>query len=518
MNKITKTVQLLIEEIENSKAPLIKYIATFFAILTVRNLLELYSSEAFMLTVRYQHYYFFNISLALALMVYLKNITKGSYGNVARLILLMHVLVITPPLVDLLISGGDGFKIGYLMPKTFSQYFVDFISFFGSYNYFLYGFTKVSSRGLSPGLLVEMIVVLCFAFIYFRLKGVSIAKTFLATFGLYLILFLYATFPHAVGLIHSIFFRVVPADDYWLTNFFLITILILAGIVFTQERKSYFKEIVKDLRFFRVLHYVLMFTWGALINYSTRLEFFKGIAITPLPIFHFILISSAILFACIFSAISNNLEDIEIDKVSNPSRPSLTQSIPLDVYKRLSWAFLGLSMICAYTVNIRVLFFICLWIGIYYIYSNPPLRLKRVPFLSKFLIGLNSLCMVILGHSFLSENFFVPTGFVLLVLIGFSLVINFIDIKDYEGDKKAGIVTLPTLLGVEKAKAIIAILFLAVYPLPALIFGNGIAIIPLALLGALQYFYIRRVDYSEKPIFIIYFLTMIIFFVLTVTV
>jgi 4-hydroxybenzoate polyprenyltransferase len=47
----------------------------------------------------------------------------------------------------------------------------------------------------------------------------------------------------------------------------------------------------------------------------------------------------------------------------------------------------------------------------------------------------------------------------------YGVLLNFIDLKDYEGDRRAGIFTLPVLLGLRRAQWLLAVLFVALYPL-----------------------------------------------------
>src|SRR5205085_9038295 len=99
-----------------------------------------------------------------------------------------------------------------------------------------------------------------------------------------------------------------------------------------------------------------------------------------------------------------------------------------------------------------------------YIYSMPPIRFKRVLLFSKLIIAINSLAMILLGYRLLNGDIlFFPAVIIPLLLIGFTLTANVIDIKDYEGDKIGGIITLPGLLGLYWSKLIIGMAFLVTY-------------------------------------------------------
>jgi len=126
--------------------------------------------------------------------------------------------------------------------------------------------------------------------------------------------------------------------------------------------------------------------------------------------------------------------------------------------------FLGLALFYAGVVNFPTFFIISLFIGNYFLYSAPPLRIKRIPFFSKLLISLNSLILIILGFFIITGSIInFPWEITIVFLIGATAVANFIDIKDYEGDKKVGVKTLPVILGIRKAKFLISLFFILTY-------------------------------------------------------
>lgn len=159
----------------------------------------------------------------------------------------------------------------------------------------------------------------------------------------------------------------------------------------------------------------------------------------------------------------------------------------------------------------------------------PPLRLKRIPFLSKLPILINSWALIILGFNGLNnlnilyflkfvqdfgekfDNFFLLGG---LFLFSCLLAINFIDIKDYEGDKKEKIKTLPVLMGLARGKLLIGGGFLMAYVFAGLLIGNQIIFWLSVFLGLIQFYFVNRKKYQEWPIFAVYLASLIVLFVL----
>jgi len=147
------------------------------------------------------------------------------------------------------------------------------------------------------------------------------------------------------------------------------------------------------------------------------------------------------------------------------------------------------------------------------LYSCPPLRLKRIIFLSNLCIGLAS------GFVFL-QGIFLVTGNIplsgmqsqlfLMIIFIFFLGSNLKDIKDYSGDKKGKILTLPTLLGEKKSKLIISVMLSFAFFLSVIIL-NLINLIPIAIICSIAVFYfINKKRYRETPVFVVYFIFFII--------
>ncbi len=116
----------------------------------------------------------------------------------------------------------------------------------------------------------------------------------------------------------------------------------------------------------------------------------------------------------------------------------------------------------------------------YFLYSMPPLQLKRVTFFSKLLISLNSLILVLLGQLFHSGDFGLPLNIIIFFFVCVTATLNFIDLKDYEGDKNAGIKTLPVALGLDRSKKVIGLFFFISYMTAGLAFSNSLILLPIA--------------------------------------
>ncbi len=291
-----------------------------------------------------------------------------------------------------------------------------------------------------------------------------------------------------------------------MTGLYLIPLFILFWWFFYALRKDYFLAVLRDIRPWRLIHFEAMLWTGIfLAKFFLPDTFSFGADKSPAAFS----LMAAVVFAWLFSVLTNNIVDHEIDKVANKKRPTVTSAIPLSYYKVLAAVFFGMAIIYSAAVDFTAFFLILVFVGNYFLYSMPPLRLKRVTFFSKGLIALNSLVILMLGYYLASGTIMVPGKITLFFMVFMTAALNFIDIKDYEGDKRAGIKTLPVILGQKEAKLLISFFVAASYAFLLLIFPDYHLSPVAAALGTSQVVFINKNPYREKPIFLIYFLTIL---------
>ena len=293
------------------------------------------------------------------------------------------------------------------------------------------------------------------------------------------------------------------------THLALIT-LFLCGLALSYLFwKKTFLVILQDIRPLRIVYYNLLVAFGFLLalrhsQFEPSIETYAAAAVLAITS----------IFAALTIIITNNIADIDIDKISNKDRPLVASKIDIKTYKRIAWASLFLAMLYSYSVS-HVAFFITLF-GIvnYSLYSMPPIRLKRVPVFSKFIISINSLLAAMLGFTLINphiQDFPWPLAAYLLVVS--TLLANFIDLKDYEGDKQTGIRTLPVIFGLKRSKKIIGVAFMLAH-LSVYFLIQDLSIVALFFLfGLLQFFLITRKNYIEKPVFSILLIALAIFII-----
>jgi len=485
----------LIENIENSTISFHYFVLSFFFVTFLRSFLECFSDTEALGTIKpilILDYTLSYIVFAVAIILLLHLATKTEVIKVAKVVLSGFIILVSVPFTDMLLSGGKGYDIAYLLPEIHGNLFLRFITFFGEF--------YSSGLGATPGIRIEIAFVLLGAFIYFFLKKLKFLKNIFCVFLLYSIIFSVFATPYASKLLLTIL-NLEMEHPQILTVYFFPVILFLLGLsLFYFADKNYFKIILKDARPFRLAYYETMFFLGILIALK-NFDF----TLNSQLVFSFIFIPISIAFAWIYSVMTNNLQDCEIDKISNKGRPLIKGNIDSITYKKISWFLLFFALAYSGLVGFVAFFLILLFIGNYFLYSMPPFRLKRVTFFSKSLIALNSLILVMLGFNLASgipiENFPITNPVFFLVLLLLTALINFIDIKDYEGDKQAGIKTLPVWLGLKRSKIVISIFFALTYSLICFMAKEIATLVFFLLAGCLVVFFINREDYKEKYVF-----------------
>lgn len=192
-----------------------------------------------------------------------------------------------------------------------------------------------------------------------------------------------------------------------------------------------------------IIHWILSIILGlTLVEVSIRIEL--------------ILLSSiSFILAWFFAVGINDYYDIEIDKITNPTRPLITERLaPRDVKIFFIVSAISSLVLAIFCDLLNAKFGITLLTGIYLLlailYSTPPFRIKsKTPF-SSLVIGLvTSECILIGGVLTEMTLLYISYAIILGFLVTFISAAK--DLKDIEGDKTAGIPTIPVNYGPEKA-------------------------------------------------------------------
>ncbi len=524
----------IIEKLENQKITLTAWLVSFFVVVFLRGLLEIYSSRANLFRLELYPFSFFHfpaffllITLLIILVLHLS--TKEKIEKVTKIALFAFLIALLPPIIDLVATGGQrGVAIQYwpppkilinipnilqLFPETVFQN-VQGILFSGQTTAFvdpiLYKFNY--------GLKVQWSVIFLGLIWYIFLKTRNILKVFMGLIFLYFIDFSFYIFSpvKASGLYSSLnfFFQA----HHIIFSSYLICICILASVWLYSFNKEKFITFFKNIRPLRILHNVALLGLGL---YLAKIPIFNPISLNFADWMLVITAFISVILLYFWEMGYDDLSDEKIDKISNPSRPLASGKFTRDEFKGLNNVFLITSLIASFAVGYSFFVFVLLRSMVSYLYISPPFRLKRFPVLATFVRALAFLLTVYAGFLLLPTDtiFAFPIKLAIFILIVFTLGTTVKDIKDYQGDKAGGIYTIPVIFGPEKGKIIIGLLSLIAFILCPIFFSNyfKILISPALLAGVLSFLIINKKDHGKKEaacLFLIYF-SFGLFFILT---
>lgn len=282
----------------------------------------------------------------------------------------------------------------------------------------------------------------------------------------------------------------------------LYCISLLPACVLVALDRSLFLEMLADIRIGRILHYFILFLFGFTLYTGSWEHALETASIAWDKGFLYFL---SLVYAAVFAIASNNREDLEIDRISNPDRPLVKGTVNVTKYLFVARTSLVVSLLIACWAGPVFLAAIAAISGVYFLYSCRPFRLKRFVFLAKFLIGTNTLISAVCGFVAAGGAFAdFPAFWLFFILVPVSLMANFVDLKDTVGDRLAGIRTLPVLLGDTNAKYLISLFTVAAYALVLAYFGSVWILLAVLPVCAVHLFLLLKKNYLEKPLFLLH--------------
>jgi 4-hydroxybenzoate polyprenyltransferase len=536
MNRFKEYLSSLLLSIGRQPISAAQWIIGASGILIIRFFLENFSSSAVSGIIASDaptlvHYWLFFVTVSLAtcwlISYFLPEYSKQLYKY------MLFGLVVTwiAPLIDL----ASGNKMAYIFDGSTKALLVDFCTFFGPF----------VDRGISLGIRIELGCILLgiFGAVYALRK--SLWRAVAAAFSLYVLMFFFVALPSIVYIFHMS----VSSDGAQflfgsaVMNYFAMSDgasligshFLHQSISFVTQTRSieiYFDVAMADLLYFlgivsaalyvarafpgkitlllknsrpeRIIHFLVLSAAGMIAAQSS--VFSRGIEWQDIATIFIVFISYY--FAWMFAVGVNDIEDIEIDIVSNADRPFTRGALSESDMRSANAFFLAASLIGGFLAGHYAFYCLLVFTSAYYIYSAAPLRLKRVPVLSTFLIAVASLSAAVAGFFTLNDDptfsaFALPWA--LLILVAFTLIINVKDIKDIDGDTKAGVPTIPVIFGAKQGKHITGGLFALAFLLVPIVFDRPALLtisIPAACLG---YWLVNRQAYKEIYAFILYF-------------
>lgn len=490
------------------------WMASALGIILIRDCLEsLVSLGSFPIPVLFHllHVPIFFISLLLAIILVLHFFSRVEIIKVSRVGLMFFSIILLPVLLDFFISLAVKRDVVY-------QYIMEepgknSLLFFNP-------FVKLSQITFS--LRVEIACITLLSFIYIRLKRSRFWVSLLGAFCVFVLCLFYGSIPAVLTELTVFFFRFLlflskfiylnmppklmgVVDERVIVIIQLLLTLFLVIIWFWRYDARKCQALWRNFRWMRVSHYILLVMMGAVL-------YFYDVRETDL----FILVKImgmilAMFFACQFCAVTNDIFDKEGDRISNRDRPLVAGALSEGEYLKVGFVYLALALCFAVWVSGACFMILLSFIALYFIYSAPPFRLKRFYPLNPVIIGIEAVLAFLLGQMSLAPQerqmpFYPPTLGLLFAI--FLLSSHIKDLKDIEGDRSAKVLTLPVLLGENRARrASAAFVFLSYLLAPFLfsfVFYHAFIFALAFFFGMANFFYISKQDSQEKFIFATY--------------
>lgn len=539
-------IKRILASIEKQDISISMWLKGLIGIIFIRYLLETFSNHPLSYTATdfiiaqdfstsiHISVFFLASALGLSLIIYF--FTK--YQPVYKVILFGLTILWFAPSFDIISTGGVGAQMTYYFNNNL-KLFSDILSFFSPH----------INMGVTLGMRVEVIIALCgIGILVWTLKK-NVKTVILSVLASFIFIFVLLALPGVIYtvshptlsvttssqtrtfimdstlnsnlVINTIHGNLQPKTNSVLIElgfdklmslcFYLLSI-IFAGIWFFQTQKAKFLAVMRNSRPERVGFYLALLGIGMFFAYWQGLG---GIS-NWVDIMSIIVLAISWYGAWMFAVHTNDIADIRIDSISNPTRPIINKELSVTEMQEVSYIWLVVSLLGAFSVSYYSFFLILIFTAAYYIYSAEPLRLKRFPIVSSFLISLACLSTILAGFFFISVSKVAttfPTLMALGIIIIFTLAVNIRDLKDVAGDKSDGIYTLPVIFG-KYGQQIVAVMFACSFllvPLLLSFYSLYVLALPASLLG---YYLVNRKPFEEKYIFDLYFVFALLMIVL----
>lgn len=523
-------------KIEHAEITLREWILGFFCIVFVRILLENFSNVSLSGFVTSDaptiiHYFLFFVGVVLSLLLVWR-IFIPDHRSGEKFALFGAIVMWLPPIFDLIVSAGKGYRLAYPSVYSLGALFRDVFAFWG----------MARINGATPGIYLEILLITGGVFLYAIFATKSAIRSVAAAVFSYLTIFAWSMTPSILTIIGNffagngayqtvaqfftnsaapslisgnflhptiilsplrsfeIFFDVVLAQVYYIIIFFLF-----AAYIFATRRQKFF-AVVGNSRPLRLFYYYVSFVLGGVL--ALRLTH-SAVSFNWLDVIYFIVIAVAYYCAWLFAVGTNDIADVEIDKISNPMRPLASGGLAEADMKNANFFFLAFALIGGFLSGHYVLFMMIAALAISYVYSAPPLEFRRIPLFGNFLMSLAYLTFFLSGFFVFGADKSIhafPLEYAILVIAAITIGTTVKDIKDADGDRAVGIMTLPALFGEKNGKRIVGAMLALAFLLAPLILGISRLVIPSLIAGVLAYTVINHKPYREWQIFVLYFL------------
>jgi 4-hydroxybenzoate polyprenyltransferase len=470
-----------IRRVEESRISARLMVPYFLGCVFLRGLLERIFFEKAGDRLRHLHHLFFFVFVFLSGIVIIHLTGKIAVEKVARIACLGAPLIVIPPLVDHFVFLRR-FPYDYILPRELGRGYLTFFQ---------------ATEKAGPGLAMEIGGILFLAVLYVLIRTRSWPRAVLTAVSLYVLIGLAVT--------PRIFMPFLPPSSdpgfqsaHHLIYFgFYFCLSLVLGLVFMfRLDRNLAVAVGQEVLSFRTVHFLLLVGLGL---------YWRGVLPRNLPNALFVLYRLLLMvFLWLSTVLQNHIHDLPIDRISNPRRPLVTGQVQGSSYRALSFIFGLLALLLACSLSAAAVFLTVSALVSSWAYSAPPLRLRKRLFSTVF-IGWGSVVAFFIGYfgrtrikELSVDHRTLSLAMVIFSALSLGPLVK--DLKDYEGDKQAGVKTFFTVFEISRGTKIVSLLLGISLLTPVLLFHELADIIFFGCLAALTawLFYARgRADLSR---------------------
>lgn len=370
ISKLQSLFVQIVDRIERNPTPLWRYFLLFGAILALRLTLEFFSSHRLFTLDDIIHIGLWFLFIVLAFLLQLQFFSGVKLERIIKLVVVSFTIALSAPIIDLMISGGNGAKMNYLTINSWSDFW---------WNYFTAGGSSIT-RGATLGIRIEIGLLVIACFNYIRTKTDKIMRSILGAIVIYSVLVLSGSIPALLGFIVKSLHLQYQTNDQSTTLLLFSTDLALIFIAFLRYDLNKMRMILGSYQTSITLWNILLVVLGA--GFAFRL-YPDSWSLNPTTLFVFFLLP------CLLICLSI-LQGYQTKKMRS------SETIETRNFNITN----GLGVIClivAFAISDKVLFSVALIWGIQFMLYAAPLELAKVPILRNIFEGLGFAAMLLLG-------------------------------------------------------------------------------------------------------------------------
>ncbi len=416
---------------------------------------------------------FFSI-IFLIVWIFLAFFLKINPKEMINLFLWGSFLIIFPPVLDMIKTGGEVYWSFYLL-SSFDDLISQFLSVFG----------HLPSGIMYFGTKIVFILAVIMLAIFVLYKTKSFIKTITSALVVYILIFFMCAFPTIFFFVYSIVtggMRIEDVQGFNVAQFFIGNskifgieaenlsyafiyrldfvlypfLIILLTVIFLMIDKKKVYAVIGNSRWPQVLYHFGLFLVGIAFGVFKNPENFS---LNMFSFFAIVTLLLGIFFSWKASVVVNDFYDQKTDVITNPNRPLSGKTIPPEEYRSLGVMFFILALLAGIIVGFKFFFIFFTYQTVAWIYSAEPFRLKRFPIIATLVSSFALILIFFMGYIMLCQDQTtnnIPFGIIILMVIAYTISIPLKDFKDIEGDKADGVKTIPVIFGEKNGRIIVA--------------------------------------------------------------